>query len=240
MWVHLVPKSENKKTGPIAVSTTEEDSCPKECAFKDDKTCYGKHYPIMFHWQKVSSHERGDNWDPFCKRVEKFENNQFWRHNQIGDLPKDKNSSSEVDEIDKEKSIKLLKASSHTKGFTYTHYDVINSEHNRDVVRQMNKSSGMTVNLSGNDVNHADKLVDLDIGPVCVTLPSNITGQSLHTPNGNRVLVCPEQTGRTQSCDTCRLCESKTRSYIIGFIAHGSKKKKMTESILLRENQQKE
>ena len=42
--VHLTLKSANAKTGPIPVSVTSDDSCPKSCPFNDG-ACYAKSGP---------------------------------------------------------------------------------------------------------------------------------------------------------------------------------------------------
>ena len=116
-WVSLSIKSGNRKVGKIPVSTTESASCPNECPLKGTD-CYARFSLVGMHWKKVDRHERGDNWDAFCKRVERFAAYQLWRHNQAGDLPKNSKGR-----IHKPKALRLAKAAAHTRGWTYTHYD---------------------------------------------------------------------------------------------------------------------
>jgi hypothetical protein len=224
MWVSLTTVSGNAKVGPIPVSTTEEKSCPKECSLNGND-CYARFGPLSIHWKKVGS-GRGDNWDSFCKRVGKFLKNQLWRHNQAGDLPQDENGK-----IDKKKCEKLLKASSHTRGWTYTHYNPFDS-HNQKIIKKMNKSSGMTVNLSSDNVSQADEFFKLGIAPVVTILPENCEKTGNFTPGGIPIVICPAQKVENMNCATCKLCQVKNRKSIVGFIAHGTAKKRLTSKLL--------
>lgn len=63
MQVHLTLKSANAKTGPIPVSTTASDSCPTDCAMRDE--CYAATGPLALHWKAVSAGQRGTDWPTF-------------------------------------------------------------------------------------------------------------------------------------------------------------------------------
>ena len=85
MQVHLTLKSANAKTGPIPVSTTASDSCPTDCAMRDE--CYAATGPLALHWKAVSTGQRGTDWPTFTASVAALPDGQLWRHNQAGDLP---------------------------------------------------------------------------------------------------------------------------------------------------------
>jgi hypothetical protein len=144
-----------------------------------------------------------------------------WRHNQAGDCPKD---SDNPEWIDAEKMSRLVRANrrGNKKGMTYTHYSMAHS-HNRNVVREANKK-GFTINLSGNNLSHADDLADLDIAPVTTVLPIDQMTNTT-TPKGRKVVVCPAVIRDDVSCMTCKLCW-KQRDAIVGFPAHGNSKRK--------------
>jgi hypothetical protein len=224
MWVTLNPKSGNRKVGAIPVSTTEEGSCPAECPLKDTD-CYARFGPLGMHWRKIGPDGRGDNWDAFCERVEKFEDGQLWRHNQAGDLPQRKDGK-----IAARKAKKLSQAAQHTNGWTYTHYDPTD-EHNRKVIEAMNAVSGMTVNLSADSLTEADQYAKLGIGPVTVTLPKDAPERGNKTPDGLPIVVCPAQTQENMSCEQCKLCQVKERKSIVGFLAHGTASKRLSERL---------
>ena len=86
MQYHLTPRSSNKKTGPIPVSTTSRDSCPDTCPLKNGGGCYAGSGPLSLHWDKVGT-DRGVSLESFCDTIRALPKGQVWRHNQAGDLP---------------------------------------------------------------------------------------------------------------------------------------------------------
>jgi hypothetical protein len=141
---------------------------------------------------------------------------QLWRHNQAGDL------IGEGDSLDVQALALLVKANKGKRGFTYTHKP-LDTQAERDAIRDANKG-GFTVNLSGNNLDHADTLVDLAIAPVVVVLPHDATSNTV-TPKGRKVVVCPATQRDDVSCASCGLCQ-KQRDSIVGFPAHGPSKRK--------------
>ena len=212
--VHLNRASGNKKTGPIPVSTTTAATCPTECPFKD-AGCYADGGPLNLHWSKVTSGSRGTSWAIFVEAIRSLPKGQLWRHNQAGDLPGDGTT------IDTVALDALAHANRGKKGFTFTHYNPAGS--NGEAIKKANEA-GFVINLSGNNVSHADQLVEAGIAPVVVVLPSDAPKVST-TPAGRRVVVCPAQE-RDTNCAACGLCARVKRDYIIGFRAHGVRTRK--------------
>jgi hypothetical protein len=209
--VHLSMKSANAKTGPIPVSTTDKKTCPKECAMRS--ACYASAGPLALHWSAVSNGTRGTNWQTFIVSISGLPDGQLWRHNQAGDLPGD---GLTVDPI---ALGELVRANTGKRGFTYTHYRDSDSI---KWIRHANKW-GFTVNLSANDLVDADTLSDKKAGPVAVVLSSDTT-ENTRTPAGRKVVICPATQRENISCATCQLC-ARQRDVIVGFPAHGSRKK---------------
>ena len=235
MQVALTRISHNVKTGPIPVSTSSKSTCPDACPFKAGG-CYAKGGPLNIHWEKVSSGERGFSFDDFCGAIAKLPKFQLWRHLQAGDLDGENNF------INPDSLKKLVKANKGRKGFCYTHKPVLSEsvtgdlteeqkdalvESNRDAIKHANEN-GFTVNLSGNNFEHADKLKALGIGPVVVVMPSDNTANTV-TPDGNKVVICPATYRDEVTCASCGLCQKGNRSVIVGFPAHGNAKKKVSE-----------
>lgn len=214
--VHLTARSSNAKTGPIPVSTTGAQTCPNSCPFKAGG-CYAKGGPLAMHWRKVTEGDRGVAWGEFCQTIKALPDGQVWRHNQAGDLPGD------GDDIDAGALWQLVQANGDSRGFTYTHYDVENNAGNADAVELANMY-GFTVNLSANNLQHADTLAALDIAPVVVVLDA-ATSENTTTPDGRTVVVCPATQRDDVTCASCQLCQ-RQRDVIIGFPAHGSSKRK--------------
>lgn len=215
--VHLTLKSRNEKVGPIPVSTTEARTCPTSCPFKKNG-CYADGGPLALFWGKVSRGAAGVSWGEFTAQVAALPEGQLWRHNQAGDLP-----SADGLQIDPHALMDLVSANSGRRGFTYTHHDPAQGK-NADYIKGAN-DLGFTVNLSGNNLAHADTLASLQIGPVVAVVPEDHPEHSL-TPQGRKVVVCPEQTGKAKSCAECALCQKANRGVIVAFRAHGVSKKK--------------
>lgn len=218
MHVHLTLSSRNVKTGPIPVSTTSAASCPSVCPFnsKAKGGCYAESGPLAMHWRKVTQGARGEAFGPFLDKIARLPKGQLWRHNQAGDL------MGEGDTLDTVALAALVKANRGRNGFTYTHKP-LTSQAERDAIRDAN-ASGFTVNLSGNDLAHADELYDMDIGPVVVVLPAN-TKSVVVTPKGRKVYPCPATIRDDVACSNCGIC-AKLRKAIVGFPAHGTSVKK--------------
>lgn len=214
--VHLTLKSRNEKVGPIPVSTTEKATCPTSCPFKKNG-CYADGGPLALFWGKVDRKEAGTDWDTFCGQIASLPEGQLWRHNQAGDLP------SNGVEIDPVAFMALVSANSGKRGFTYTHHDPAQGK-NGEYIKGAN-DLGFTVNLSGNNLKHADTLAALNVGPVVAVVPEDHPEHST-TPEGRKVVVCPEQTGKAKSCMECGLCQKVNRAVIVAFRAHGVSKRK--------------
>lgn len=213
--VHLTLKSRNEKVGPIPVSTTSAKTCPSDCPFKKSG-CYADGGPLALFWGKVTREEAGTDWSTFCQSIAALPEGQLWRHNQAGDLP------GNGVQIDDNAMWELISANHGRKGFTYTHYQP--TEHNAPIIARANRL-GFTVNLSGNNLAHADRLAALNIAPVVAVVPEDFPDRG-ETPEGRKVAVCPEQTGKAKSCAECKLCQKTDRAVIVAFRAHGVSKRK--------------
>jgi hypothetical protein len=214
MQVHLTKVSSNAKTGPIPVSTTEPDSCPGACPLKNGGGCYAESGPLLLHWRKVGEKARGSSWEQFCSDIAKLPAGQLWRHNQAGDLPGRDNI------IDREKLNALVRANKRKRGFTYSHYPMTGE--NLEAVRAAN-AAGFTINASANNDSEAMALHALGLPTVTIATQA----RPYKLDNGIRVAICPAQKADSVSCATCQLCQKADRSYIIGFIPHGTGKKRV-------------
>jgi len=154
--------------------------------------------------------------DQLCEQIESLPAGQLWRHNQAGDLAHNNQL------IDGPSLTKLIDANDGKRGFTYTHHDP-KKRHNRGLIKTAN-AEGFTINLSGNNPAHADELADLNIGPVVTVLPIDQL-ENTTTPAGRKITICPVVTGKATSCATCKLCAKANRKTIIGFPAHGMRKR---------------
>jgi hypothetical protein len=124
----------------------------------------------------------------------------------------------------------LVKANIGKKGFTYTHKT--NQADNFQWIKAANQW-GFTVNMSANNLEHADSLYETHSGPVVTVLPIN-SGKKTLTPKGRAVITCPATYKDDVTCETCKLCAISTRNTIIGFPVHGTGKKKAEKVFFMR------
>jgi len=217
--------SHNVKTGPIPVSTSTAKTCPDSCPFKGSG-CYAQVGRLAIHWNKITNGSRGDNFDDFCDKISRLKRGQLWRHNQAGDLAGDNLL------IDFPMLKQLVAANKGRKGFTYTHKPVLIEDiksdlsladkenivaNNREAILYANEN-GFTINLSGNNINHAKKLQALNIGPVVSAVAENAT-------TNNEYVVCPATNQDNVNCNSCGLCQ-KQHKKIVAFPVHGPTKRK--------------
>lgn len=128
--------------------------------------------------------------------------------------------------IDADLLHQLAVANKGRRGYLYTHYDPF-VPHNREAIKEANRL-GLTVNLSADSLEEADQFVALQCGPVVVTVPADWPKVSW-TPEGNKVVICPEQTAGIRCVDCAhKMCANPSRTIIVGFRAHGVKAKALS------------
>lgn len=226
MKVSLTLVSGNRKVGPIPTSMSTSDTCPASCPFAK-AGCYAKAGPVLWHWRKLDAGLHAMGWDVFCAAVKRISRGSIWRHNVAGDLP------GKGESIDGAMLAALVTANRGRRGFTYTHKHVDAGNH--AAIKAAN-DGGFTVNLSANNIAHADQLKALGIGPVACVIPSTVDGnqiRSLATPGGNKIVVCPATYREGVTCLSCGLCQRADRSVIVGFPAHGTSFKRV-DAIAMR------
>lgn len=225
---HLTRTSRNKKTGPIPVSTTSATTCPVTCPLKGSG-CYPEYGPVALHWKAITHGGRGYDLERFCAELKALPKGQLWRYGQAGDLPGDGRA------IDTQALRAIVQANAGRHGFAYTHYLPQDGD-NAAVIAQAN-AEGFTINLSANDLSHADELASLGIAPVVVLLPEDQV-KPTHTPGGRHVAVCPASVRDDTACATCGIC-AKQRESIIGFPVHGTGKKRAAQVFSRSRNMEK-
>jgi hypothetical protein len=213
---HLTRVSQNRKTGPMPVTTTSANACPSTCSFRG-QGCYAESGPLALHWKAVTAGRRGGSFDELLAGMRTLPCNALWRHNQAGDL-----TPIAPGVIDAQMLLRLAMANRGRRGFTYTHYAM--TSENAAAVQHAN-ALGLTINLSAETLEQADEHAALGVAPVVVVLPANAT-RSTRTPQGRLVIVCPASIGNTD-CLTCGICQQRDRQAIVGFPAHGSAKAKV-------------
>lgn len=210
----------NRKVGPIPVTRSPRANCPDSCSFKG-AGCYAENAPLVWAWEKDSM-----SWEEMLWNVRRLAKGQLWRHNEAGDLP-----GISAYHIHPESLDDLILANKGKRGFTYTHYEFW-EKHNREQIRKANRA-GFTINVSADNLEQAEAYMEVLGAPVVVVLPLGAPNVS-YTPAGYKVVACPAEKSERVTCATCALCQKADRPYIIGFRAHGTRKK-MVSKIALKE-----
>jgi hypothetical protein len=209
MKIQFIPKSSNRKTGPIPVTYSERDTCPPSCAHYRS-SCYAEDFYTRMSWDKTA--QRGHELREFCAMVAALPDGQLWRHNVAGDLP----GAGET--IDAAALGEIVRANIGRRGFTYTH------KKSAEALQWAAEATawGFTVNISADDAGDADALADVTLCPIVVTVPMD-TPEKSETPDGRTIIVCPAQTRDDVTCASCGLCARADRRVIVGFRAHGTR-----------------
>ncbi len=179
--------------------------------------CYAENAPIVWWWDKQEKSELY-----MLDAIRRVPKGHLWRHNEAGDLVRNGGL------IDEAHLNKIIAANRNKKGFTYTHHALNN--HNKKLIKEANES-GFTINLSADTVTAADSYMALNIAPVCVLLPLGTSNVS-YTPAGHKIVACPAEKSKKVTCASCGLCQLSKRAYLIGFRAHGTKKKQANKIAL--------
>lgn len=216
--VQLVRKSANAKTGPIPVTTSSRKTCPPACVFNHGQGCYADAgYYTRINWDKVTDGCRGSDYGTFLGGIEALPEGTLWRHNVAGDL------QGQQDVIDGEALLSLTRANAGRRGFTYTHYPVLNSQHNAKQVR-LALRGGFTVNVSADTLPQAVESFKAGF-PTVVVLPVDHTAKTVDV-DGVKVVTCPATYRDAVTCSSCGLCQVAHRKVVVGFPAHGAQAKR--------------
>jgi len=224
MNVSLIANSQNKKLGTgVATTVSGKETCPESCPLKQSNTCYAAFGPLNLHWLKVTDGMRGVSWKNFIKQIKKLPKGHKMRLNSAGDLPVKKNGS---ESIWKEAFDSMVNAihSRKIKAWGYTHKRL--SYRNLRLIKSAAKKN-VYINASADSLEEADAFRKKGVS-VVVTVPKDFVNKTL-TPDGNVVVLCPQQRNDSVTCAKCMLCAKADRKQIVGFVAHGTNSKKLNQ-----------
>ncbi len=210
-------RSGNPITGSIMVTTSPAYTCPASCVLKGDVCYASKGFLGGFIWTALGTSAVGavignelaiKSLAQLVLAIHSLPEGSVWRHNQAGDLMPDLSDRRLICAA----TLQILQeANRGRRGFTFTHFDPA-IEHNRSVILAANQA-GFTINLSADDLHHADVLAEAACGPVAALLPRGQRHNTV-TPSGRKVVICPART-HSVTCSTCRLC-TRQRDFVIG------------------------
>ena len=205
----------NSKTGAMLLVRSPRSTCPDSCGLKGNG-CYAENFPLALHWTKQDT--VGVDFATVLYAVRTLPKGSIWRLFEAGDFEP---SPENPELISSQQVISLIAANNGKRGFGYTHYPVWP---NLEVLQLMN-SSGLTINASADTIEQAKLYFGLGL-PTVVVVSENFPKDTV--TDGVRIVVCPNQsTAAKPTCLQCQMCAKPDRDYIIGFRAHGTKKRKI-------------
>ena len=226
---HLTRKSQNAKTGSIAITYSTKDNCPNSCPLKDAGCYASAGYHTNLLWDRITSGEPA-TWNSdkapqtiaqHVAAIRELPRSTYLRLNIGGDLPIDDASRGN---LKADQCLRLADAAP-TTAWTYTHHRL--TADNVEVLRAMAKS-GLTVNVSADGMADAVAKRAKHALPTVATVPEDFRST---THGEQRFVQCPATIkGGSVQCASCGgskgpLCARADRDYIVAFPVHGAKKK---------------
>ena len=203
MKVHLVPKTNNKKTGKVAATYITGDTCPDRCPFLG--MCYanqGAHGNSPF---RIADKHGTEDLTRTADGIRSLPQGTLVRHAVSGEPTAEYVAEIGQAHIDRPDTL----------GWTYLHSwpDRTPAEFPSNLVP--NASCETPEELEKATANGWDTVL------VATGEEDELIGQKVA---GKRVIVCPNQT-RGVTCAECRLCMKRDRAVTIAFLPHGAKNK---------------
>lgn len=238
-YYHISQVSSNSKVGPLLTTTNSRSSCPDTCRLKGSNGCYGENYPIMHHWNKVSRGERGHDLETHKDLLIKYlAKGDLWRSCQVGDMPHEQGKV-KPDYIDM-----LIEVKKQTRSLPiiYTHHEL--NKHNLRQFKRL-RTAGVIVNISCETPDRAKQAIKAGLEAVLVLPSSDHHGPASFKRHGLDITICPatrRDHGPGSTCARCGLCARQRNTpgtaRVIGFPAHGPKKKTVDRLLLTLEVKQ--
>lgn len=220
---NITEVSGNQKTGPIITTRHPQASCPVTCPFLGNG-CYAENFPLSKHWRDDLT--RGMTFETYIERLHRlidYRNrtgqSSMVRLVEAGDIGNGVELSPQAVHL-----AEAVKQASTVIWYSHYHPTPANLPVYRSILDRV------CINVSADSPAMADAYVSLGL-PTVVVMPIGTPNVS-YTPEGRKIVACPaEKASGRVTCQTCRLCGIKDRDYIIGFRAHGGRKKLVNQIV---------
>lgn len=200
-------KSRNSKTGPVAATYRGKQTCPSDCpAFK---ACYAKGGYTNLAFDKASIKREISDTVQFTKWIASLPFGQKIRHNVSGDFVKD---NATLDRTYIRGFIRAMMKRPDLNSWGYTHAW---KKFKSNVFSKLNSAN---INASCDKISDIKSAKEKGFDTVVIMPQDAKTGMY----DGERIVICPNQTNEKVTCEKCMLCARKNRNFTIGFRIHGS------------------
>ena len=221
-------KSKNGKlsvTGNVSATSAAQESCPKTCPFYKNG-CYAEDGPqgafVTSKLNKAAAAAAASALDVAIAEaaaIDKLSGKRALRLHVVGDCATDE--TAEI--VSAAAARHRAKAGRPVWTYTHAHVDVKReSWGNVSVLASCEKTSELAAARAR--------------GYATAVVVSEFKTDKLYVDGGEKILPCPEMTGRAASCEDCRLCWDDARlraaGITIAFKAHGAKKAKVTDKLI--------
>ena len=207
-----VENSENTKLGGMSTTYAAKGSCPASCPLLKSGACYGNMGPIANVWKMVS----GSNPVAIAKeeaaKIDGLSGDRNLRIHTLGDA-----KTPEAANIVSEAAERYMKRGKRI-AFTFTH-----------AWRTVPRTKWGKVSVIASCETAEDVIKARGLGYATALIVPEHKQATAYVHEGLKVIPCPQQTGRSPSCQKCRLClhDDKLKAAVvtIQFHAHGPSKK---------------
>jgi hypothetical protein len=207
-----VEETRNHKTGKVSVTMASQSSCPSTCPFVASG-CYAESGPQSWTTAKLN---RSRITDPVtiareeAKAIGTLSGTRPLRLHVVGDCTSDESARILA------RAVKAYKRRGNQPAWTYTHAW-------RDISRC---SFGSISALASCESTEQVKTASAK-GYAAVLVVDRFESEKAYTTADDiKIVPCPQQTGRTENCATCKLCWDDARlremRVTVGFAAHGA------------------
>lgn len=208
--------SGNSKTGPVSITYASQNSCPVSCPLLNNG-CYAENGHIRFIRNRLNKAEVSATPEDVARdeaaAIDSLPAILPLRLHGVGDCPTVEAASIVAG------AAKRFRQRGGGPVWTYTHAW-------RDVPREV-WGDDVNVLASCESTGEAHEAEEQGYVPAII-VPEHPQDGKAYMRDGLKMIPCPEQTGRTTNCTTCRLCwdEDKLRKQgaAITFQAHGARK----------------
>jgi hypothetical protein len=214
-------QSSNKKIGNIAAVSTSSQSCPDDCALKEE--CYGKLHVSGIHWRRLDL--SGLTYAQVMDYVNAMRKRSKLRFNVVGDLA---HNNGTID------ATKLLKLANTVKNrmidtILYTHHSIYNALNVSAL--KLAFSKGLHINISCEDTDKARQALNHGLNAVIVLPTGSIHKVIKH--DDLTIVRCPAEYKDSIQCANCMLCakDRVQKKVVVAFTAHGGKRTALSKKL---------
>lgn len=220
--VSAVEKSANAKIGNVSATYASQKTCPSSCPFYKSG-CYAESGNTGFQTNRLNKAAAELDAQALAENeasaIRDLSGSLPLRLHVVGDCQTD-SAAATVSAAAADYAAKHGQTV-----WTYTH-----------AWRDVNRESWQEVSVLASTESIQDAKLAMLKGYAAAIVTSMHKDSKAYVENGVRVIPCPQQTGKSANCESCKLCWNADRLHasqsVIAFETHGSGSKKAAAALL--------